>query len=235
MGEGGDSVKSGGAAKRFPLAFAAALVAALCALYLYLDARDDTARSPATPASSAALGGGQMEPLPEAAPGSRVRAPGALDAAKGDVEAGVLEPTEDIEEIKRRVYRLNIEDVDDLPLLDTVVQVKDKDVKPFWKGEWESVDDFKGSVNGFFLMPREDGTFVFFPDEETTKTYTFFETPKVYTYDPVKREFSWEMDYYGKRISHKARFITDDVLATMLISGSKVSLELYRRRPPAKE
>ena len=67
------------------------------------------------------------------------------------------------------------------------------------------------------------------------RSYTFFEGPRTYTYDPARREFSWETDYYGKTISHRARFINDDVLAMMLISGRKVMLDLYQRKPKERE
>ena len=145
-------------------------------------------------------------------------------------EAAVEHP-KDIEEIKKQIYALEIEDVDDIPLLDSVVQTGDAPTRDFWQGDWASVDDNKADINGFYLRPQKDGTFVFFPDENTTRTYTFFETPRTYTYDPVKREFYWELDYYGKTISHRARFINDNVLAMMLISGRKVTLDLYQKGP----
>jgi hypothetical protein len=143
----------------------------------------------------------------------------------------VKEYPKDIEEIKKQIYALEIEDVDDIPLLDSVVQTGDAPTKDFWQGDWASVDDNKADINGFYLRPQKDGTFVFFPDENTTRTYTFFETPRTYTYDPVKREFYWELDYYGKTISHRARFINDNVMAMMLISGRKVTLDLYQKGP----
>jgi hypothetical protein len=141
----------------------------------------------------------------------------------------------DIEDIKKQIYNLSIEDVDDIPLLDSVVQTGDAPTKDFWIGNWGSVDDSKEEVNGFKLEPQKDGTFIFYPDEKTTKTYTFFETPKTYTYDPVKKEFYWEVDYYGKTISHRARFINDNVLAMMLISGRKVTLDIYQKQPAQSE
>lgn len=141
----------------------------------------------------------------------------------------------DIEEIKKQIYDLCIEDVDDIPLLNSVVQTGDAPTKDFWMGGWSSVDDHKEEVNGFKLEPQKDGTFIFYPDEKTTRTYTFFETPRTYTYDPEKKEFYWELDYYGKTISHRARFINDNVLAMMLISGRKVTLDIYQRQPDQHE
>lgn len=135
------------------------------------------------------------------------------------------------EEIKRQIYALGIEHVEDIDLLDEVVQTGDADTREMWSANWLSVDDWKGEDNGFRLEPQEDGTFKFFPDEETTRTYTFFETPKTYTYDENKKEFYWEVDYYGKIITHKARFINENVLVTMLISGRKVVLDIYEKNP----
>ena len=43
------------------------------------------------------------------------------------------------------------------------------------------------------------------------------------------------MDYYGKTISHRAGFINDNVLAMMLISGRKVTLDLYQKQPAQNE
>ncbi len=149
---------------------------------------------------------------------------------QSEPEAPAYHP-KDIEEIKKQVYDLNIEDVNDIPLLDSVIQTGNAPTKDFWQGGWASVDDNKEEVNGFNLEPQKDGTFIFYPDEATTRTYTFFETPRTYAYDPAKKEFSWEMDYYGKTISHRVRFINDNVVAMMLISGSKVSLDLYQKQP----
>jgi hypothetical protein len=141
----------------------------------------------------------------------------------------------DIEEIKEQIYALNIESVEDIPLLDRVIQTGDAPTQGFWKGDWVSVDDNKEDRNGFYLQPQDDGTFVYFPDENSTRTYTFFETPKTYTYDPVHREFSWQLDYYGKTITHRAKFVNEDVLVTMLISGRKVTLDIYTRDPGDKD
>lgn len=159
-----------------------------------------------------------------------------VDAAFHEKEQNkAVDHPKDIEEIKKQVYALNIETVEDIPLLDRVIQTGNAPTRDFWQGDWVSVDDVKDEINGFLLAPQEDGTFIFFPDEATTRTYTFFEGPRTYTYDPIKREFSWEVDYYGKIISHRARFINDDVLAMMLISGRKVMLDLYQRKPKERE
>ncbi len=156
-------------------------------------------------------------------------------AAEESHDAAPVDHPKDINEIKKRIYDLDIEYVEDMVLLDEVVQTGDADTKPFWSGEWISVDDFKGEDNGFNLKPQQDGTFIFYPDEETARTYTFFESPKTYTYDEERREFYWEEDYYGKTITHKAKFINDNVLAMMLISGHKVTLDIYQKTPEQYE
>ncbi|MBN2297388.1 MAG: hypothetical protein JXM72_02275 [Deltaproteobacteria bacterium] len=153
---------------------------------------------------------------------------------ESETEALVEHPM-DIEEIKKQIYDLEVEYVEDIALLDSVVQTGDEPTQDFWLGGWVSVDDWKEEVNGFNLVPQRDGTFIFYPDEATTRTYTFFETPRTYMYDPERKEFYWEMDYYGKTISHIARFINENVLATMLISGDKVTMDIYRKKPAEGE
>jgi len=167
-----------------------------------------------------------LPPIKSTQPADRREA--ASDEKKTD---DVMYHPKDIQEIKKQIYDLNIEYVEDIPRLDSVVQTGNAPTTDFWQGNWMSMDDNKQDLNGFYLRPQEDGTFVFFPDEKTTRTYTFFETPKTYTYDATKREFYWEIDYYGKTISHRARFINDNVLAMMLISGRKVTLDLYVKGP----
>jgi hypothetical protein len=165
------------------------------------------------------------QPVPPAVEKSRPAEP--VKAAKTEVAA--YHP-KDIEEIKKQVYDLNIEYVEDLPKLESVIQTGNAATKDFWHGNWASVDDNKADINGFYLRPQEDGTFVYFPDENSTKTYTFFETPQTYAYDPARKEFYWDIDYYGKTISHRVRFINDNVVAMMLISGRKVVLDLYQKQ-----
>ncbi len=206
------------------------VLAVSSAVYVFLDQRmedrdRDVAVKSAHEAAFEATGDVDTR-APSPGPGRSVR--------EGPAQRRETMPISDpynIEEIKRHVYSLEIESVQDLPLLDSVVMTGDGPVREYWRGDWVSIDDWKQDINGFYLAPQDDGTFVFFPDEETTRTYTFFETPKVYRYDPVRREFFWEASYYGKPISHRARFITPDVLAMMLISGDKVSLDLYCRNP----
>ena len=171
-------------------------------------------------------------PMKKSDPTHRVET--TYEYSETETEAVVDHP-QDIEEIKKRIYDLNIEYVEDIYLLDSIVQTGEAPTEDFWLGGWESVDDWKEEVNGFNLEPLEDGTFIFYPDEATTRTYTFFETPRIYLYDPDRKEFYWEIDYYGKTISHIARFINDNVLATMLISGHKVTLDIYQKNSAEQE
>ncbi len=172
---------------------------------------------------------GQQTTLPPREAGSS--ADQAETVYQEKITEAPLPHPKDIEEIKKQIYDLNIESVEDLPQLDRVVQTGNAPTKDLWLGGWVGVDDFKEEANGFKLEPQDDGTFIFYPDEKTTRTYTFFETPKTYTYDPEKKEFFWEIDYYGKIISHRARFINDNVLVTMLISGTKVAMDIYQKQP----
>ena len=134
-----------------------------------------------------------------------------------------------IEGIKAQIYSKNIEDIEQIGLLDDLVQTGDADVKEFWGDDWASVDDWKKKTNGFRLEKNHNGDLVFSPDEQTSRTYTFFENPQAYTYDEENKEFVNEVDFYGKTIYNVAKFINDDVLVMMTISGRKVDLNIYQK------
>jgi hypothetical protein len=144
-------------------------------------------------------------------------------------EARTADHSDDIEEIKQQIYEREIESVERLHLLDELVQTGDADTRRFWGDDWSGVDDWKRSSNGFRLEKAGDGTLIFIPDEETARTYSFFENLEVYTYDEENRAFVNEIDYYGKTIRNVVKFINDDVLAMMTISGTKVDLNVYQR------
>jgi hypothetical protein len=134
-----------------------------------------------------------------------------------------------IEDIKKQVYERQIESVNQIPLLDEIVQTREADVQQFWGDGWSSVDDWKKEENGFILEKKEDGTLVFNPGPATARQYTFFQTPQTYQYDAEHKEFVNEVDYYGKTIYNVVKFINDDVMAMMTISGTKVDLNLYQK------
>ncbi len=134
-----------------------------------------------------------------------------------------------IEDIKKQVYERQIESVNQIPLLDEIVQTRQEDVEQFWGDGWSSVDDWKKEENGFSLEKKEDGTLVFNPDPATARQYTFFQAPQTYEYDAEHKEFVNEVDYYGKTIYNVVKFINDDVMAMMTISGTKVDLSLYQK------
>lgn len=144
-----------------------------------------------------------------------------------DTEA--MEYPDTIEGIKAHIYSKNIEYVEQIGLLDELVQTGDADVKEFWNNDWSSVDDWKKKTNGFKLEKNDNGDLVFSPDEQTARTYTFFENPQAYTYDEENKEFVNEIDFYGKAIYNVAKFINDDVLVMMTISGRKVDLNIYQK------
>jgi len=134
-----------------------------------------------------------------------------------------------VEKIKNEIYALNIEYAEQIEQLDDLVQTGDTDTREFWGDEWNSIDDWKKKANGFQLEKNKDGTLVFTPDEQTARSYTFFENPLAYTYDAENKEFVNEIDYYGKTIYNVAKFISDDVLVMMTISGRKVDLNIYHK------
>lgn len=189
------------------------------------------------------------EPLPlpalEAAPASREAVTtrggeeeiGSASSSEGSAAAGDPEeqpdrrpaPETDLEEIKRWIYEREIDSLERLHLLDELVRTGDADTREFWAGDWSGVDDWKRSSNGFNLEKAGDGTLIFIPDEETSRIYTFFENVEIYAYDDRYGAFVSEIDYYGKTILNAVKFLDDDVLAMMTISGRKVDLQLYQR------
>jgi hypothetical protein len=91
-------------------------------------------------------------------------------------EAAVEHP-KDIKEIKKQIYDLEIEYVEDIPM--STALSKETLTKDFWQGGWASVDDSKEEVNGFKLEPQEDGSHIL-PDR-TTRPIPI-EAPRTYTY-----------------------------------------------------
>ncbi len=146
-----------------------------------------------------------------------------------------IENPKDIKEIRKQIYDMEIEFVDDIPLLDEIVQTGNTDVRKLWEGDWHSADDFKAEEEGFKLEENQDGTYKFTPDEVTARSYSFFETPHSFSYDPEKNEFNWDVDYYGKTITNKFKFINDDTAVLMIISGRKVTTNIYRKNQPPDE
>lgn len=151
------------------------------------------------------------------------RAPEATDTA------GLKEPNEPVvtiqypeglEGIKQQIYDINVEYIEDLEMLDAMGHITDQPPEVLWQGEWSSADDWKRRGDGFRIEQREDGSFAFFPDADTSRSYAW---------DEEKGEFYWELDYYGKIITHKARFIDENVLVLMTISGRKVALDIYSK------
>jgi hypothetical protein len=57
--------------------------------------------------------------------------------------------------------------------------------------------------------------------------YSFTEAVEPYEYDPERSEFVSEVDYYGKPIRKVIKFIKEDVVVMMVISGDKVDLNIY--------
>lgn len=133
------------------------------------------------------------------------------------------EPSEDmetVEYIKEQIYDIAVEYTDDLPLLDDIIQASADEPVALWEGDWVSTDDWKRNNDSFSIEKNDDGSFELIPEKDSSHSYSYNEETK---------EFVWELDYYGKIITHKARFISDDVMVLMKISGIKVALDIYKR------
>ena len=129
----------------------------------------------------------------------------------------------DIEEIKKKIYNMNIEYIEDLENLEQIVQTGDADQADFWKGDWHSVDDWKRRHDSFQLEINENGSFSFATEDR------IHQPSQAFTFDDEKGEFYWEEDYYGKIISHRAKFITPSTLLIIKTSGVKVNLDIYEK------
>ena len=151
----------------------------------------------------------------------------ATPPAEAEVDPGERWKTAHIEEFKQALYEREIESVEDLHLLDEFVQIGDADTRDFWNTDWSGVDDWKRNQDGFSLEKLEDGTLVFVPGQETKQIYSFFETMNVYDYDEATQEFVHETSYYGKPIVNIVKFLRDDVMVLMIVSGSKVDMNIY--------
>ncbi|MEZ4568280.1 MAG: hypothetical protein R2860_15410 [Desulfobacterales bacterium] len=57
----------------------------------------------------------------------------------------------DIEEIRQRIYDLNIEHMTQIERLDDLVQTGETDTRKLWGNDWASADDWKKTQNGFRL------------------------------------------------------------------------------------
>lgn len=141
----------------------------------------------------------------------------SIPAAEGQ---NVSDDPGSVENIKKQIYHCNIEYTDDLDLLDDMVQPSASDPPALWDGDWVSADDWKRYDDTFRIDRDEGGNFRFTPEKDGAKSYT---------YDREKKEFSWDLNYYGKIVRNKARFLTKDVMVLMKISGDKVALDIYRR------
>lgn len=215
-----------------------ALVAFSLAWLFFLERPDATSEGtrPGDPTSPERPGDTSLSGLAPA-PIDPAAEPGRDGGASADVpDAGRTRPRpigrlHDIEEIKEQIYAMEIESIDRVHLLDELVQTGDRDTRELWEEAWGGVDDWKSTHNGFHLERNDDGSLVFIPDEATTRMYTFFENLEIYAYDEERKEFVNEVDYYGKRIYNVIKFIDDEALAMMTISGAKVDLQIYQKTP----
>ncbi|MDG2048659.1 MAG: hypothetical protein P8M78_00720 [Myxococcota bacterium] len=137
----------------------------------------------------------------------------------------------EVEEIKDALYWLDIDAVDQIEDLNRFVVIDPEDVENFRDGGWSGVDDWKRNEDGFVIERMDDGRMMFIPDEETMRSYSFFETETIFQYDDGLEAFVNEVDYYGKPVVNVVKFLRDDVLVRMTVSGEKVDLNLYQQDP----
>ncbi len=135
--------------------------------------------------------------------------------------------TAPVADFKRALYELDIDSVDRLEELEAFVATGDADPRAFWDTDWTGIDDWKEDPDDFRLERLEDGSLVFVPGEQTRRTYTFFETMNEYEYDEATGEFVYETDFYGKPITNIVKFLRQDVMVMMVVSGQKVDMNLY--------
>lgn len=152
--------------------------------------------------------------------------PSQAPAPVGEPEPGEW-ATAPVEAFKRALYELDIDSVDRLAELDTFVAVGDADPRSFWDTDWTGIDDWKDEPDDFRLERTEDGALIFVPGERSRRTYTFFETMNEYAYDEATGEFVYETDFYGKPITNIVKFLREDVMVMMVVSGDKVDLNIY--------
>lgn len=199
---------------------------AMAAVALFLAFRpNEPSRDPA-PADRPAAGADDRFAVAAAPPGQPAAVPDPVDAGIAPSPRRILY-LHDIDDIKHEIYAREIESVDRLHLLDDLIQTGDMDTRELWDSDWSGVDDWKREANGFTLQRLDDDTLVFHPDPATMGLYSFFEELVPYEYDEDTGAFVNEVDYYGKPIRNVLRFIKDDALVMMTISGDKVDLHIY--------
>lgn len=199
---------------------------AMAAVALFLAFRPDEPSPDPTPADRPAAGTDDRFDVAAAPPGQPVAVPDPVAAGIAPSPRRILY-LHDIDDIKHEINAREIESVDRLHLLDDLIQTGDMDTRELWDSDWSGVDDWKREANGFTLQRLDDDTLVFHPDPATMDLYSFFEELVPYEYDEETGAFVNEIDYYGKPIRNVLRFIKDDALVMMTISGDKVDLHIY--------
>lgn len=166
------------------------------------------------------------EPRPEVQVADAAKNQAAHTAKKKTINDGVDPPAgkpevpATIEDLKQQIYQSRIEYIDDLDLLDDMVQPSAAEPQKLWNGNWVSADDWKRYDDTLKIEADSEGTYRLIPEKEN---------PRAYTYDPEKKEFVFETNYYGKTLTTRARFLTDSLMVLTKISGDKAILDIYRR------
>lgn len=163
---------------------------------------------------------------PERGAPSRAAEPAVAPA---DRDASFWRDTAEIEDFKQAIYALEIDTIDEIPKLDPLVHVDVEDPRDLWETDWSGVDDWKRYRDGFSLERGPDGSLLFLPGEETQRMFTFFEGISLYEWDDTHEAFVNQVDYYGKPIYNVVKFLREDVLVMMTISGQKVDLNIFEQ------
>ena len=135
----------------------------------------------------------------------------------------------DVEEMREAIYDRQIDRVERLHLLDEFVETGDTDPRQLWETSWGSADDFKDETNGFALQQAGDGRFYFIPDAKTMQQNTLLEPLGAYEFEEEGQLFVRKTHYYGKPMTSALKFLRDDVLVMMIVSGDKVDLNIYEQ------
>lgn len=225
------------------LALGATVLAALAVLTVAVWPAAEPAEAPVASAALEPPSASSPPPVASAAPRVAATAPRS-DAVPGAVSARdstsrawdtpIEDDSEywriaDIEDFKREIYALEIDSLDEIDQLDAFVAIEVEDPRELWDTDWAGVDDWKRNQDGFRLERSDDGTMMLVPGVETQRAYTFFESINAYDYDEENESFIHQVDYYGKPIFNVLKFLREDVLVMMTVSGEKVDLQIFEQ------
>ncbi|MGH0032647.1 MAG: hypothetical protein ACQGVC_22875 [Myxococcota bacterium] len=230
-----------------PIALSTALAAAALTVALLSVDRSEPVAAPPPPPTELPGVAARPEPAPPVVPDETDAAASLAEADPGYWGEALL-PGQDgydndfrtdysegywrgagIEEMREAIYARQIDRLDRLHLLDEFVETGDRDTRELWETEWGSADDFKDEGNGFALQKGEDGRFYFVPDAATMRQNSLLEPLGTYEYHEDGKVFVQKTHYYGKPMVSALKFLREDVVVMMIVSGDKVDLNIYEQ------